>query len=99
MSEPFTEFEEGSGHRDSYAGVLAELVQTKNALKSQAADIEQLKAENKQLRAALDKTCEATETQPRVGAGIDYANGFHRGAQAQRMAAWAARSALKETTE
>ena len=67
-------------------------------LEAKDAEIEQLKAENKQLRAALDKTCEAIETQPRVGAGIDYANGFHRGAQAQRMAAWAARSALKETT-
>jgi len=50
----------------------------------------------KRLTAALDKACEPIETQPKVGASIDYANGFMRGAQSQRMRAWVAKEAATE---
>ena len=41
--------------------------------------------EIERLRAALDAACETIETQPQVGRSIDYANGFRRGMQCQRL--------------
>lgn len=52
---------------------------------------EKLEAKNERLRAALDRACEAIETQPQVGRSIDYANGFRRGVQCQRIRAKFAR--------
>ena len=53
--------------------------------------------DNERLRAALDKACETVETRPQVGRSIDYANGFNRGVQSQRLRAKFARDAALET--
>lgn len=62
-----------------------------NAVEEKDEEIEELNAKLKRLQAALDKACETIETQPQVGRSIDYANGFHRGVQCQRLHAKFAR--------
>ena len=61
--------------------------------------IAELQARVEVLEGALDKACETIETQPKVGSSIDYANGFRRGVQSQRMQAWAVREAATEQGE
>ena len=49
-----------------------------------------------ELEAVLEAGLADLETQPAVGRSIDYANGFRRGAQCQRMKLRAAISAAQE---
>ena len=80
-------------HQERIEELQAELIQVRGLSAFR-------KDENERLREALDKCCETVETRPQVGCSIDYANGFSRGVQCQRLRAKCARDgALAATLE
>ena len=92
--------EESEARRALWRMACSELDGLRNENVGLRAESRSLRAENERLREALDKCCETVETRPQVGCSIDYANGFSRGVQCQRLRAKCARDgALAATLE